>query len=312
MNASAERGQFGNVGSVQSVLGDLNVWKRHHQRAVHKPLLVLLMLGRLQRGEPRMVSYADVDAPLRRLLKQFGPSRKTIHTEYPFWRLKNERSAFWELHNAQLCETRASNTDAKKSEMLKHDLKGGFTEAVQQQLLASQETFDACVQSLLDSFFPESFQRSILAEVGIRIGQYHAPPAERRRDSQFRRSVLRAYEHRCAICNFDLKLEDSDIVLEAAHIKAHCDGGPDQIDNGLALCVLHHRAFDRGAISLDDDFRLLVSSELYGQNGMEDWFLRFMGKPIKEPQELSQRPRAEYMAWHRSEYFRLPARGRPS
>ena len=89
-----------------------------------------------------------------------------------------------------------------------------------------------------------------------------------KRDPKFRRTVLTAYERRCAICDFDVRLDDDLLGLDAAHIKWHAAGGPDRVPNGLALCKLHHHALDRGAIGLNPaanlGFTLLVSQELSG------------------------------------------------
>lgn len=52
-------------------------------------------------------------------------------------------------------------------------------------------------------------------------------------------------------------------------------GGPDSEDNGVALCTLHHKAFDRGALGLDDDRRILVSEDVRGGQAVEAWLLRF-------------------------------------
>ncbi len=35
--------------------------------------------------------------------------------------------------------------------------------------------------------------------------------------------------------------------------------GPDTLDNGLALCMLHHKLFDRGMLGLDDELSVVVS-----------------------------------------------------
>lgn len=64
----------------------INVWKRGDQRAPHKPLLLLLALAKLSRGEPRLIPYVEIDPKLTELLREFGPVRKAYHSEYPFWR----------------------------------------------------------------------------------------------------------------------------------------------------------------------------------------------------------------------------------
>ena len=52
--------------------------------------------------------------------------------------------------------------------------------------------------------------------------------------------------------------------LEAAHIRWHQAGGPDIEGNGMALCSLHHKLFDRGAFTLDSSFRVIVSDDING------------------------------------------------
>jgi len=68
----------------------ITVWKAHGQRAPHKPLLILWILARLQRGEQSIASFAEIDQPLKTLLQDFGPSRKSYHPEYPFWHLQSD------------------------------------------------------------------------------------------------------------------------------------------------------------------------------------------------------------------------------
>lgn len=54
----------------------INVWKRGDQHAPHKPLLLLLALAKLSRGEPRLIPYVEIDPKLTELLREFGPVRK--------------------------------------------------------------------------------------------------------------------------------------------------------------------------------------------------------------------------------------------
>lgn len=127
------------------------------------------------------------------------------------------------------------------------------------------------------------------------------------RDPAFRRDVLRAYRRRCAVCSFDARLGDALVGLEAAHIQWHQAGGPPRVTNGLALCSLHHKLFDRGVFTLDDDRRVVVSEELSGSAATEAWMIRFHGQPIVGPSAPGQRADPAFLAWHRWEVFREPA-----
>ena len=61
-------------------LDRLGIWRSHGQRAPHKPLLLLLALGRVaQGGRDRLARYEDIEKPLKKLLKRFGPPRKAWH-----------------------------------------------------------------------------------------------------------------------------------------------------------------------------------------------------------------------------------------
>ena len=127
----------------------------------------------------------------------------------------------------------------------------------------------------------------------------------RPRDPNFRPNVITAYNHQCAICSYDIRLQDQLLGLEAAHIPWHSNGGPDEIANGLALCVIHHRAFDRGGIRLGNDLRLLVSSDLRGQSEVWSfWFERFEGHSTRIPEKTGQLPNSRFLHWHRSQVFR--------
>jgi len=77
------------------------------------------------------------------------------------------------------------------------------------------------------------------------------------RDKAFRRIVRDAYDNRCAISGLRLLNGGGRPEVQAAHIKAVEDHGPDSIRNGLALSGTFHWLFDRGLISIDNDFRIL-------------------------------------------------------
>ena len=72
---------------------------------------------------------------------------------------------------------------------------------------------------------------------------------QRLHQTEFRERVMRAYQHHCAICR--LKREE---LLEAAHIMPDADPlGAPIVPNGLALCRLHHGAFDAHLIGIRPD-----------------------------------------------------------
>ncbi len=64
----------------------------------------------------------------------------------------------------------------------------------------------------------------------------------------FRERVLLAYERQCAVC----RLRHTEL-LDAAHIREDSDGGEPVVPNGLAMCAIHHRAFDALVLGIRPD-----------------------------------------------------------
>ena len=296
--------QFRNVEQLQQMFRHITVWKRGAERAPHKPLLLLYALGKCQRGAPRAIPYAEVDPALQQLLRAFGPPRKSYHSEYPFWRLQQD--GIWELQGPEHVVPRQSNHDAKKSELLKYKVSGGFPEPIYHVLRHHPRLLVEIAADLLERNFPESIHEDILDAVGLNI---HVETITRAtRDPQFRVRVLTVYGYTCAVCGFDVRLGETALGIEAAHIKWYQAGGPNIETNGLALCILHHKLFDRGAFTIALNRQVQVSEYAYGARGFTEWLLAYHGKPIRPPQSPHYLPKEEYLHWHMQQVFRGPAR----
>jgi len=290
---------------ILSLFEQINVWTRGDQRAPHKPLLLLIALGKCSRNEERLIPYREVDGTLRPLLVEFGPSRRSYHPEYPFWRLQND--GLWELTETNDLERRSSSTDAKKSELLRLNVHGGLTESVFRALNNDHDLLIDAVDLLLEGNFPTSLHADICNAVGIDRERFIISK-RRKRDPGFRLRVLTAYSYRCAICGFDMRLGQQIIGLEAAHIKWHQAGGPDSIENGLSLCVLHHKLFDLGAFTVSDAQQILVSDLVHGYKGADEWMIRYHQGPLFAPQNPLDSPESEFLRWHRREVFKGTSR----
>ena len=83
--------------------------------------------------------------------------------------------------------------------------------------------------------------------------------------------------------------------LEAAQgIKWHQAGGPDTVENGLALCVMHHKLLDLGVYTLSNERTILVSDQIYGYLGVDDWVIRYHGNSINLPKNPDAQPQLPY------------------
>lgn len=260
-----------------------------------------------------MASYELVDQELGRLLRRFGPHRQVIHTEDPFWRM--QRDSVWELDRPELVRTHPGG-GAFKSDLRHLRIHGGLTKADYDALQGDPYLAMRIAEYLVASHFPASLHAAVLEatsisidppdESGIRSGEDWMETRRRRRDPTFRPHVLEAYGRRCAVCEFALALHDEPLALEAAHIKWHEAKGPDVVENGLALCVLHHELFDAGAFTLLPDLRVVVADSIQGA-GVEAALGRYHGAPLRAPpREGYSQPNAEFLAWHGKQVFKEP------
>lgn len=106
------------------------------QDALHKPLLLLLFLkASSSPSSRRLVPFEMIDSVMGPMLEKFGESSAV---EYPFVRLGNDRPKIWEVPGIERAMPRKGQTDAKRSELLRLGLAGGFTKNVWTTLRGDQ------------------------------------------------------------------------------------------------------------------------------------------------------------------------------
>ena len=285
--------------SIASKFEKLKVWSASGTRAPHKPLLVLLALGFFTQGK-EVLRFVEVEKVLADLLREFGPSRQSLHPEYPFWRLQND--GVWKVETTRPLARRQSNSDPLKSELRAVNAEGHFTSDIIKSFHRDRSGILDVARELLTAHFPITLHEDILNAVGLSIDDQ--PSTHLIRDRTFRSKVLTAYRFRCAVCGMDLRIGNVTIAIEAAHIMWHQAGGPSMESNGIALCSLHHKLFDLGAIAISPDYQVLVSDLVHGGEGFEETLMRHHGARIETPMHREHRPSADFLGWHRKEVFK--------
>ena len=178
-------------------------------------MLVLYATGTLLQGKDRLLPCSEGDEMLGRLLREFGPKRKQYHPEFPFWRLQND--GVWEIPRADRLEE-SPNGDVRRGDLFRFGVAGGFTEDIAQQLQDDSSMVQGIVQNMLDAHFPDTVHEDILQATGIDLTFWEYWSTEAR-PKFFRVNILKAYEYRCAVCGFDVRLGFQPVALETAHIK---------------------------------------------------------------------------------------------
>ncbi|TPD62050.1 restriction endonuclease [Emcibacter nanhaiensis] len=121
------------------------------------------------------------------------------------------------------------------------------------------------------------------------------------RDDAFRFSVRHAYNETCAMTGLKIINGGGRPEVQAAHIMPVADKGPDSIRNGLALSGTVHWMFDRGLLSLDDEYRILTADEYLPPQVKH--LLNSSGR-ITLPERSEFFPHPRYLEFHRKTFFK--------
>jgi putative restriction endonuclease len=281
--------------------GSFRQWGKGGARAPHKPLMLLIALGRYQNGIKEF-TYSDIEDELTRLLVEYGPQRKVYKPEEPFWRLGNADGTFV-FSNHQGIRIHKDG-GVGKSQLRSRGVTCQFNQEVKTEFDKVPQSIVDVALELINTHFEPSYLEDVLDDVGISIDVTTARIG-RKRDPAFRKKVITAYESRCAICGFHLLMNQYPIGLEAAHIKWHNAGGPDTEDNGLALCTMHHKLFDFGVFLIEPETLFVkVSEDASCFNAAKDYVLGFHNTEIRRPANKKDYPREEYLNWHKNEKFK--------
>ncbi|MGW1592401.1 phosphorothioated DNA-binding restriction endonuclease [Streptomyces sp. NPDC002343] len=281
-------------------VGALRQWARDGVRAPHKPLLLLYALGRFQEDADGGLRYSSVERDLQRLLTEYGPPRRTTPA-YPFHHLVGD--GVWEVRTDR--GTGSPGTGLR--ELRETGATGRLAPELRAALRREPDLLGRIARLLLDLHFPPSLHGELCEAVGLELEPAEVErlvPARRQRDPRMRELVLTAYEYRCAFCGYDGRIGSVPVGLEAAHVRWWAFGGPDEIENGLCLCSLHHKLFDKGVLGLGDDQRVLVSQRFVGHStAAHDHVIALAGRPLIGPQPGSRPLAAAHRDWHTRQVF---------
>jgi putative restriction endonuclease len=261
--------------------------------APNKPVTLLWSLERLERGAPRLSTFAEAEPQLRDLLGAYGaPGTNPIHA---FWRLQND--GVWEVASDQALPPRAGNKEPRVSE-LREFASGGLSAPIHGRLVENPPLLEDA-RGLLESMIDSSA-----------IDRERDPGAKeavwrRVRAVAFRQAVRSAYDGRCVVCGWGPVHDGQALGVEAAHVRPLSAGGPDGVGNGIALCANHHALFDAGVFTWDRGRRLIVSRSWDETRSGNTAPLRLReGSLLPEP--LGRAPRVDdaNLRWHRTRVFR--------
>ena len=183
--------------------------------------------------------------------------------------------------------------------------RGAFGRAVR---LIPDDEFDRILRSGFAPVLGETFESQQLPVSGLSElpVPFERPIVEMTfsrpfRERSFMHNVRSAYANRCAMTGLRLINGGGRPEVQAAHIQPVASNGPDSVRNGLALSGTAHWMFDRGLISVGDDYEILVA-----KHHVPDDALRLLNqsRKINLPMGRTFFPNAYYLKFHRDVVFK--------
>lgn len=222
-------------------LGSLRQHQHQGQRSPHKLLLVLLALGRLAETGSSAVPWSAAESELVNLIAEFGPPSRTGRAQsaaYPFTRLKAD--GVWLLDHGVPNDLIRPLADGQVT--------GRLESSIEAVLRSRPDLLRATARDLVLSNFPETVAPDVLEAAGLNPDEVlgtaqsadviRSETEGRRRSARWRADILLAWDRQCAFCGYDGQFRGASVGIEAAHVRWFAFGGPDTLNNGLALCAL--------------------------------------------------------------------------
>lgn len=297
--------------------------------APYKPLLLLSVFDLVEQGVigSNLIELSPELSELFALYcSQVLPQGMVSNIGMPFFHLSSE--GFWHLipkpgvEEAELLVGSGKNT---VSQLHKFFLGAKFDQELF-ELIRLKEAREAFRKIVIEKYFapqvgPALWQQSRINMTAFdysqdlleKPGQNHKieekleGPQEyvkQVRDQAFRKAIVRAYEHRCAICGLRVVTAEGHTAVAAAHIIPWSVSHNDNVTNGMALCHLCHWAFDEGVASVSKKYTVLASEQLTSGNNAPGIILMVRDRPIFRPGQEDWWPELTALEWHRTNVFK--------
>jgi putative restriction endonuclease len=138
---------------------------------------------------------------------------------------------------------------------------------------------------------PATFERRLIEQIAFRPF----------RDQAFARAVQSAYEATCAMTGLKVLNGLGRAEAQAAHIRPVADRGPDSVRNGLALCGTVHWMFDRGLVTVDDQYNIVTARR---KVPLELTKLLNPEMRLRLPKTRELWPHPQFLRYHRENVFK--------
>lgn len=179
--------------------------------------------------------------------------------------------------------------------------KGAFGRAVRN--ITDQE-YDNILESGFDDLLADTRQQYSIHESLEALEIFKRPLIKQIvtrpfRDAMFSKQVKKAYNETCAVTGIKIINGGNRSEVQAAHIWPVHQNGPDSVRNGIALSSTMHWMFDRGLISIEDNYSVLIANDR-----VPDAVTRLINPQIQLPETSALHPHRKFLQYHRENIFK--------
>ena len=294
-------------------------------RAPHKPLLLLAVLDLFAEGQIRS-NLIELSPELGELFTLYWarvmPPDQRGSIALPFFHLRS--SSFWHLLPRPGMEAYlAASKQIKSVRQLQETVLGARLDEDLYALLRIQEPREQIRAAIIGAYFALEAQPALADQATVNNESFRyseqllkqaktvreaLTDAEKYRplvrDQGFRRAIITAYNHSCAMCGLHVQTPDGHTAATAAHIIPWSQTYDDRVVNGMALCQLCHWGFDEGMLGVSGKYTILTSPQLKAEYNVPLHLPALKGKLLTLPTEPLFWPEVSALEAQREETFR--------
>ena len=302
---------------------------RSHGNAPHKPILLLTVLELYRKGlilDEKIYITPELITVFRANWNVLVVTNHECRISYPFYHLNSEK--FWHLvPNGVLQDINQIHTSVKSLFRLNAYIAYAAVDADFVLLAKDKDMNQLLTNFLLAEYFPITRNHYSLVSINANMQfeeleqkMLHDSPEKYKREikallaekneeevfirgSLFKREIPKIYNNTCCISRMKVETVTNISMIDACHIVPFSISYDDTVTNGIALCPNLHRAFDRGLIAIDDNFKVMVS-KVFAEEQSNYSLKVFEGKRIQLPKIKSYYPMKENLEWHRGNVFK--------
>lgn len=304
-----------------SKLTQLNRANTAYGKAPHKPVLLISIIELIEKGlvtSNRVCVNTDLVGTFQENWRLLVNTLHQPDFTQPFYYLQSEKvdgNPFWFLQPKFGCQI---NAHIKSVNRLYQVLDYGYFSEELYALLTDPSTRNILKTILLDTYF-QSTKGNYIQSKAKGEGYIHdleefilnEPEAQYKRiiieteedvfvrGGLFKKLVPKVYDSTCSFSGMRLESTFAHSFIDACHIIPFSVTHDDKVNNGIALCPNLHRAFDRGLISIDSDYRILISDHISESEAHPYSLTQLAGRKIRLPFGQRYHPSLENLAWHR-------------